>query len=149
MGVGSTCLGVRQVCILNLNNLGYILCNLGSRFHRLYNANNKHTDDLFWELNQVIHVMTNWKDNEEIPVQAYRNGAGWPLRIWFQICLCTTKSLNFLWTISDLRTGPVIFRTAPALCSLMVSRSLLVTMQPFQTPTNTCLSTLTSCQLQL
>ena len=44
------------------------------------------------------------------------------------------------------QAGPTIFRTAPARCNLMVSRSPLVTMQPFQTSNNPYLtSMLTSC----
>lgn len=52
-------------------------------------------------------------------------------------------------TISNSKTPAAILKTVSvSSCNLMVSSSSLVTMQPFQAPTNTWLtSTHTSCQL--
>ena len=53
------------------------------------------------------------------------------------------------WSISNWRTIPAILKivSASASCHLMVLRSFLVTMQPFWTPSNSCLrrTLLTNC----
>lgn len=65
---------------------------------------------------------------------------------------CVPESLRtrVFWTISNSRIPPAVLKTISASSHLMVSRSPLVTVHPFHTPTNPCLtSTLASCQLQL
>ena len=86
--------------------------------------------------NRTKATMTSWNYHGVIMVQANKNWITWPLRIQCQTSLCTTGNLNFLWAIPDPRTPPVVLRTIPASCNLTVSGSLLVTVQPFGTPTN-------------
>ena len=94
-------------------------------------------------------VRHDWMTNT-ITTQAYKNRVGWPLRIWSQTHLSITENMSFPWTVADPRTPPAVLRTIPTNSNLMFSRSPLVTMQPFLTPTNPCLTnSFTSCQLQL
>ena len=76
-------------------------------------------------------------------ILVYPKWSWWPLWILFQICSYITENLNFL---NHNKVKTIVLAAS---CSLLVSRSPLVTMQPFWTPTNPCLTnTLTSCQFQ-
>ena len=90
-------------------------------------------------------VGCDWMTNT-ITAEAHRSRVGWPLRIWPQTHLCTTENVN----CSRPKHTASCTQNSTHSSSLMFSRSPVVTMQPFLTPTNPCLpNTFTSCQLQL
>lgn len=77
----------------------------------------------WWQIEIIMGVIT---------VQAYQNESEMAMEdLVSKTPLCTTENWNFLWTVAGPRTPLAVFRT-PATCHLMISSSVLVTVQPFQ-----------------
>jgi len=83
-------------------------------------------------LQQLLTWVTDWSHRGVITVQARKKGA-----VWSQTPPCTPENLNFPWTVPNSRTSSAVFKTTPANCNLVVSRTFsLVTMSPSWTPTS-------------